>query len=114
MDPVLDDLVARELQLLSPATRADREAVERLLHPDFREFGASGGVWDRDAVVAALAADPGVTPRVAGMEGRRVADGAVLLTYEVTSPSRSLRSSLWVAEAGGWRLLFHQGTPAAG
>jgi ribonuclease HI len=114
MDQVLDDLVARELQLLGPATRADPEAVERLLHPDFREFGATGGVWDRDAVVAALAADPGAGPEVASMEGRWVADRAVLLTYEITSPARSLRSSLWVQDADEWRLLFHQGTPAAG
>ena len=39
-----------------------------------------------------------------------VAGGVVLVTYEAGA---SLRSSLWVRSDDGWRVLFHQGTPAA-
>ena len=45
----LADVVALELSLLDPQVRRSPERVERLLHPDFREFGASGAAWDRAA-----------------------------------------------------------------
>jgi hypothetical protein len=104
-----EDVVALELRLLEPAVRADPDAVGRLLHPDFREFSVSGGVWDRTAVLAALAADPGHGLRVSDMRADTVSDGVVLVTY-VTERTR--RSSLWVLGDDGWRVLFHQGTPA--
>jgi ribonuclease HI len=113
-DPDLAGVVALERALLDPATRRRPGAVQKLLHPGFREFGASGAIWDRDAMVAALAADPGGPVEMAGVAARAVADGAVLVTYTATAAAgRSLRSSLWVRDEDGWRVLFHQGTPAA-
>ena len=107
-----DEVVALERRLLDPAVRADPAAVEALLHPDFREFGASGGVWDRTATVAALSASPEVPSATLGaVDAREVAEGAVLLTYALAG---TLRSSLWVRGGPeGWQVLFHQGTPAA-
>ena len=108
MSSELEQVVARELSLLDPETRRRPDRVERLLHPEFREFGASGRAWDRPAIVAALAADPGEPPVAGDVRAMRVAEGVVLVTYEA---GRSLRSSLWVEGGDGWRLLFHQGTP---
>jgi hypothetical protein len=105
----LEDVVALELDLLDPEVRRSPERVEPLLHPDFREFGASGHVWDRDAIVAALAADPGTGWTATDVAARELADGVVLVTYRAAG---SLRSSLWVSGPYGWQLLFHQGTPA--
>ena len=110
----LAEVLALERALLDPATRRRPEAVEVLLHPDFREFGASGATWDRDAIVGALGADPGEPVQVEDLAARAVADDAVLVTYAATSSAgRSLRSSLWLREQGRWRVLFHQGTPAS-
>ena len=106
----IDDVVALELSLLDPTVRRNPERVERLLDPDFREFGTSGHAWDRGAIVAALAADPGPGWTATDVEAREVADGVVLVTYRAAG---SLRSSLWVSSPDGWRALFHQGTPAA-
>ena len=105
----LEQVVALELSLLDPEVRRSPERVERLLHPDFREFGASGHAWDRDAIVASLAADPGRGWEATDVVAREVADGVVLVTYRAAG---SLRSSLWVGGPDGWQLLFHQGTPA--
>ena len=46
-------MVRLEQRLLDPAVRARPDLVAALLHPDFLEYGASGRVWDRAAVVAA-------------------------------------------------------------
>jgi hypothetical protein len=100
--------VELELRLLQPATRADRAAVERLLHPDFREIGVSGRLWDRAAIVDSLADEPGQGAMARNVEAREVADGVVLVTYDT---ERARRTSLWVRTQDGWRVLFHQGTP---
>lgn len=106
-----NEVVEFELRLLDPAVRADRAEVERLLHPEFREFGSSGQVWDRWSIVAALAEDPGPPARASEVEARVLAPDVVLVTYVAEAAGRrSLRSSLWVRGEDGWRVLFHQGT----
>jgi len=114
VDPELEEVVALELELLRPATRAAPDRLDRLLHPDFREVGASGRVWERAALIDAVAAEEPGEPRAAeDVAARRVAPGVVLLTYTARRAGRATRrSSLWVRDAGGWRVLFHQGTPA--
>jgi ribonuclease HI len=108
----LETVVALERRLLEPAARADRAAVDRLLHAEFREVGASGVLWERAAIIAALAAEPGVPAELpAAVDAREVSGGVVLLTYAIAG---SLRSSLWVRGGpDGWQVLFHQGTPVA-
>jgi ribonuclease HI len=104
----LDEVIALELRLLNPAIRADSDEVERLLHPDFREIGASGRMWDRASMVAALEEEPGSGAQASAVEARMVADGVVLVTYVSESVAgRSRRSSLWVRGDDGWRVLFH-------
>ena len=118
-DPVVTDeelqgVIEKELALLRPATRSNPEAVLGLLHEGFLEFGASGRVWDRAGIVAALAAGPGPGAVAEDMRALRLGTDVVLLTYVARRPDRvSLRSSLWVRDDAGWRLVFHQGTPAA-
>ena len=102
-----DEVVELELRLLDPATRGNRAEVERLLHPEFREIGASGRLWDRDEMIAALEENPGSGATASEVEARLVAEGVLLLTY-ATGDAR--RSSLWVLGEDGWRVLFHQGT----
>ncbi len=112
-DPDVDEVVAKELALLRPDIRADATEVAGLLHDDFREFGASGRVWDRQSVAKALAAEPGDGGEAHDLDAVRLADNVVLLTYATGPPARTaLRSSLWVRDGGTWRILFHQGTPS--
>ena len=104
-----------ELRLLTPSVRVDREAVDRLLHHDFVEIGASGRVWDRASILAALARDPRAAPEVSDLVSAPLTDGAVLVTYRaVHADGRSTRrASIWLRdERGRWRVRFHQGTPA--
>jgi len=108
---------ALELRLLDPGVRRDCVAVERLLHPEFLEVGASGRVWDRASIIAALAADPGERAVVLALAVSMLSADVALVTYRSRQPGgpTSLRASIWVRDEQGWRVRFHQGTaePAA-
>lgn len=111
-----------EEELLRPEVRASRAALEALLAADFVEIGRSGRLYDREAIVAALAAEGGARRdvRVEAFSVRVLAPGIALATYRSVgeggagaSPSVALRSSVWRLEAdGAWRMTYHQGTPA--
>jgi hypothetical protein len=108
----MDDVIRRELELLDPAIRRRPDAVRERLHPEFREVGASGRVWDRGSMIVSLASEEDDTPsETRGMEPVVLADGVVLLTYLVRRGDReSRRVSIWQLDDGAWRLRYHQGT----
>ncbi|NBM18071.1 DUF4440 domain-containing protein [Streptomyces sp. GC420] len=105
-----------EMRLLDPEVRASGDLVDAYLHPDFTEIGQSGRVWDRAAILAALPA--GATAEeeritASEMRGVRLAHDVVHLTFVTEwNGSRARRSSLWLRTGEGWKLWFHQGTPA--
>lgn len=105
-----------ELRLLDPRVRACEERVLELLDPEFTEIGASGRRWDRTSILAATG-DGTVSEespvRVEEMSGVVLAPGVVHLTYVTEHAGRrARRSSLWRLTDSGWRMYFHQGTPA--
>jgi hypothetical protein len=107
------DLVLRlELELLDPAVRADARAVRSRLHPQFREVGASGRLWDVESTATALAAEPAGDPIDASdFESFRLAPEVILLTYTTRRAGRvARRSSIWTRSVGEWQLRYHQGT----
>jgi len=120
---LLKTLQQLEVELHAEATRRDRARMEQLLHPDFEEFGRSGRRFSRDDALAEFAAPGARLPPVVADDFRvaKLADGLALLTYVSAHLDRSghpyrftLRSSLWVYTAEGWRMRFHQGTPTDG
>jgi hypothetical protein len=102
-----------ELRLLQPEVRSSPELLGELLHPEFREFGASGRYWDRTSIIESLLAgtDPGPRPVVVSrMEGVQLAPD-VHLTFDTEDNGRRVhRSSLWRRTGDAWRMYFHQGT----
>ena len=112
------ELRGYEERILDPAVRADPAQIRALLAPEFVEFGASGRVFDRDGIVATLAAE---SPRRAaarqtrGFKLRLLAPGAALTTWRVKRDDgiETLRSSVWQQQDGRWLMVFHQGTLAA-
>ena len=112
-----DELRALEERLMDPAVRADPEQVAGLLAPDFTEFGASGTVFDRAAIVASLAAEGQPLGRqMRQFKLRAMGPDMALTTCRVTRSDgrETLRSSVWQRRDGRWLIVFHQGTPAAG
>ena len=111
------ELFDLEKKLLRVDVRSDRAALERLLAPDFVEFGSSGRVYARSEIIDALLADPNLSERLAieNATKRAFSDNVALLTYAAIGERtgrRVNRSSLWIRDGGGWRMTFHQGTVA--
>lgn len=109
-------VISLEQELLESNQRHSRSHVERTLHAQFSEVGASGRVYDREAIIAQLAQEPARESgslEVASPVAIQLGDQLVLLRWRLISGSPSERSSLWIHEQGRWQLLFHQGTPAA-
>ncbi|QES07530.1 nuclear transport factor 2 family protein [Streptomyces venezuelae] len=114
------EAIERELLLMTPAVRSSRELSERYLDPEFVEVGASGRRWDRPSMLAAMevmqgAAEDGPTYVPSEMTGTVLAPGIVHLTFEtVLDGRRARRSSIWrkTDDPAGWRMYYHQATPA--
>lgn len=106
-------VVQRELALLDPAVRRDADRVRAHMHPNFREVGASGRLWDRTSI-SSVTSGTDEPIRATGLATRRLGPDAVLLTYVSDVDDRRVhRSSVWVRDVSGdWLLLHHQGTLA--
>jgi hypothetical protein len=97
-------------------TRFDRAYLERVLHPDFFEFGRSGRVWTRDDTMTMEPREIEARFPLPDFAFHPIDADTVLVTY--TSAVRhetwdqANRSSIWVRDAGTWRLRFHHATPA--
>jgi ribonuclease HI len=112
---VLDAVLELERSLADPAVRADRDALMRLLHPDFEEVGRSGRHWHRDAIVDALVEEPGDGYALLQERAEPLGPGTILVTYGArdhdATHAASRHSSIWVLDHATWRLRYHQGTP---
>jgi hypothetical protein len=84
--------------------------MEALLADDFVEFGASGRVWTRAAILDELERCGERSYEMSDVACQTLAEDAALLTYRIPGNRESLRSSLWVRRDGRWQVLFHQGT----
>lgn len=112
---VLIELRRLEESLWREETRFDRAYMDRILAPDFVEFGRSGRVWTRKDTLA--------TPRrrirarlpLARFAIRMLGEDVALITYRSEGLEDDLevgnRASLWRRSDDGWKLEFHQGTP---
>lgn len=120
-DDLLELLRGLEVELHQLETRRNPDRLEALLHPDFEEFGRSGRRYSRSDVLLEFA-DVATFPKIVATDFalRPVALDVALLTYVSAHSGETgdlhrptLRSSLWVREAAGWQLIFHQGTPVS-
>ncbi|MFF7985642.1 DUF4440 domain-containing protein [Streptomyces sp. NPDC007901] len=116
-DQAVRAAIDAESKLLDPEVRARPELVLELLDPEFTEVGASGRRWDARSILTVTSGgsvSPDSPVVVTGMSGTVLAPGVVHLTYFADHQgSRVWRSSLWRLTGTGWRMYYHQGTPAA-
>jgi len=110
-----DKLLELEESLWRSETRFNREYMEKVLSPDFFEFGGSGRIYEREDTLSAPAQEIRATLPLKDFTAHFISEDAILVTYisEVEYDTIEIRnrSSLWVKTPAGWQLRFHQGTP---
>lgn len=120
-DPELQShLRVLEESHLRSEVRSSPEALDALLAEEFIEFGSSGRVYDRNAILEAVSGEDAFTWSIEDFAVRLLASGVALATYrlsirsvEARDPRVTLRSSVWVHRSSEWVLVFHQGTLVA-
>lgn len=114
---MLAELVDREPLFHRTELGTTREVFEAMTAPDFWEVGASGRVYDREEVWAVLepryAADEPDEWTTSDFQLRPLGSDVYLLTYVLRQAERvTRRATIWERTESGWRLVYHQGTPA--
>jgi len=101
--------------LLDPEVRHSRVAVELLLHAQFKEFGSSGRVYDRDTMIKMMNRETSGQITIRDFETRMLSADVCLVSYRSVGESHEARrSSVWVRDEGRWQVIFHQGTKIPG
>ena len=97
--------------------RADATGLDALIADDFYEFGVSGTVWTKRAVIDALRDESYSRCEISDFKLSLLAADVALVTYrdhrfatEHRPAADSLRSSIWKLHGECWQMLFHQGT----
>jgi hypothetical protein len=98
------------------ATRFNEAFMQNALAPDFFEFGKSGKMYTRDAVLGTARRAIDITLPLRDFGIRLLDEKTAQSTYisETGSGADRLlarRSSIWSKTPQGWQLRFHQGTP---
>jgi hypothetical protein len=116
-DSAVDTLRRLEESLYASETRFDPEHMDRLLAPDFVEFGASGRVWTRQHIIRTPPLELEAKLPLPEFSVLMLSDDIALVTYRSEIGTRRVeatnRSSVWRRTYDGWKLVFHQGTPAS-
>ncbi|WP_436860232.1 hypothetical protein [Staphylococcus caeli] len=92
----------------------EKGKVKEVLHPDFKEFGKSGKVYDKTDI-SDIKLD-GDEYEIHEFLEYSLSDDCKLCTYtlsNITKNSVTNRSSIWKYYENDWKLLFHQGTEKA-
>ena len=108
-DRDIEKLFELETSLHKKEIRNSPAAVAALLADDFTEFGSSGRVYDKPAIIELLRNEP-VDQKVTveNFVVRDLSPTVALVTY--LSSKSTLRSSIWRLSDSRWQMIFHQGT----
>ncbi|MDE3104487.1 MAG: DUF4440 domain-containing protein [Acidobacteriota bacterium] len=106
-----EHLFRQEERLLHPDREADRTALLPLLADEFKEFGCSGRIFNREQAIDVLLHSTVRHAEIVYFQLTLLAPDVALVNYHTTMLlTTTLRSSIWVQRRGCWQILFHQGT----
>jgi len=112
---VLEELKLREPIFHHPEFGTTRRDFEAMTDSEFWEVGASGRRYSRAFVLETLenrAPDAEESQWLTrDFQCREIAADNYLITYTLQQgPRTTRRATLWRRTAGGWKILYHQGT----
>ena len=119
MSDLFRTLHEKEVYLHQVLTKENLPRWQALLHPEFAEFGRSGGRISRaDVLDGFMGVGASYTVHAQDFQLAVLSADSALLTYRSChiakdgSISRyTNRSSIWLKLGDSWCLRFHQGTP---
>jgi hypothetical protein len=114
---VLEELKKREPIFHRPELGTSRADFERMTETTFWEVGASGQRYSREYVFDELerryATQAEDDWQTRDFHCQEIAADNYLLTYTLIQGARvTRRSTIWRRRAGGWKIVYHQGTIA--
>jgi hypothetical protein len=112
-----------EVSLHQKNVRSDRESLELLLHPSFKEVGYSGTTYDFNHILETLLSE-GIeesTPEIWSQEFEfiNLSSSIVQVLYLSAHEENGVlsrhakRTSIWVKDSPNWKMQYHQATPTA-
>lgn len=115
-DATVEHLRSLETGMWTPVTRFDREWMGRHVTDDVVEYGQSGRVYDKAAMLEPTSGEIDAVLPLPDFAVHEITPGVVLVTYRSIwtigdEVLHTNRTSLWVETDDGWRMRFHQGTP---
>jgi hypothetical protein len=104
-----------EESLWRAETRFDPAHLERVLYPEFFEFGRPGRNWTRAETLGTAPGDIDAQLPLPDFTVHALSADAAPVTYRTAVRHETLdyanRSSIWLRDGSAWRLRFHQATP---
>jgi hypothetical protein len=117
---VLKELQRREPIFHRPEFGTSRDALEAMTDVNFWEVGASGRRYSREYVIN-TSVERNSKPHedvweTSGFHCLQLSSDTYLLTYTLVQDRVRVtrRSTIWRNHAGGWKILYHQGTVVEG
>lgn len=103
-----------EQRLAQVDQKLSAEDAALLIAEDFVEFGASGKVWSKAEIIAAMSQWSLIERTIENFSVRELSASACLVTYKVVGVTKdrqaspfSLRSSIWRYTGGKWQIISH-------
>lgn len=101
-----------ERQFADPEARKDISRLGEMLSDDFEEYSSSGRVIGKRDVLDWLAVADPVQYDLSEFTFKTLSDTCILVKYiSSIAGKRAFRSSIWIKENSGWKMLHHQATP---
>jgi hypothetical protein len=108
-----EHLYTLEERLFHPDREADRTTLVPVFADEYKEFCATGRIYNRDHTVDVLLTHDPHPTTIRNYYVMPLGKDAALATYRASSTHGvSHRSSVWVFREDRWQLLFHQSTAA--
>lgn len=116
-----DQVYNLEHDLAAAEVKQDRDFFQNSLADNFIFVAHNGLVFTKQQIVGSLRYIDVQRYEIQNMKVRQLGPDAALATYDLNIrgdiagehlPAKQYASSVWVKTPEGWRLIFHQSTPA--
>lgn len=113
---MIELLLKLEMSLWINETRGNIDYMNKILHPDFLEFGRSGKTYTKKDILNNIEVDINAKFPFPNLDVKQIDDSTFLVRYQSVlihekELEKSNRSSIWITNGEQLQIIHHQGTP---